>query len=155
MKKYKIYFAGSIRGGREDVDLYLQMIEHLKKYGEVFTEHVGDRNLALLGEDNIDNTYICERDLTWIAQSDVFIAEITTASYGVGFETREAVDLKKQILLLYRQQEGKIFSAIGAGYPTWKGITDWYKLRYYNTIDEAKLHIDQFFSELTTRNNTQ
>lgn len=129
MKKYRIYFAGSIRGGRDDVDLYLQMIEHLKNYGEVFTEHVGNRNLALLGEDNIDDTYICERDLTWIAQSDVFIAEVTTASYGVGFETREAVDLKKQILLLYRQQEGKRFSAIGAGYPHGRELHVGIKLR--------------------------
>ena len=27
----KIYFAGSIRGGREDAALYLQIIEYLKK----------------------------------------------------------------------------------------------------------------------------
>ena len=42
----KIYFAGSIRGGRNDVDLYLQIIEHLKQYGEVLTEHVGNKKLT-------------------------------------------------------------------------------------------------------------
>lgn len=31
----KIYFAGSIRGGREDVALYLQIINYLKNFGEV------------------------------------------------------------------------------------------------------------------------
>ena len=36
----KIYFAGSIRGGREDKILYSQIIENLKKYGTVLTEHI-------------------------------------------------------------------------------------------------------------------
>ncbi len=38
----RIYFAGSIRGGREDASLYLQIIDYLKTFGEVLTEHVGD-----------------------------------------------------------------------------------------------------------------
>jgi hypothetical protein len=37
----KIYFAGSIRAGRQDVDLYHRLIEELKTYGQVLTEHVG------------------------------------------------------------------------------------------------------------------
>lgn len=39
----KIYFAGSIRGGREDAAFYHQIIALLVKYGEVLTEHIGDR----------------------------------------------------------------------------------------------------------------
>ena len=41
----KIYFCGSIRGGRENAALYHRMIEFLKGYGPVLTEHVGDPNL--------------------------------------------------------------------------------------------------------------
>ena len=37
----KIYFAGSIRGGREEEETYLKFIEHLATYGQVLTEHVG------------------------------------------------------------------------------------------------------------------
>ena len=40
----KIYFCGSIRGGRQDADLYARLIEHLKTYGPVLTEHVGSVN---------------------------------------------------------------------------------------------------------------
>ena len=93
MKKYKIYFAGSIRGGREDVELYLQIIEHLKKYGEVLTEHVGDKKLKILGEDNVDDSHIYNRDLTWLFQSDVVVAEVSKPSLGVGFEIRDAIGL--------------------------------------------------------------
>ena len=37
----KIYFCGSIQGGRQDAALYAQLIKKLQAYGEVLTEHVG------------------------------------------------------------------------------------------------------------------
>lgn len=40
-----IYFCGSIRGGRDDAALYKCIIDQLKQYGEVLTEHVGDANI--------------------------------------------------------------------------------------------------------------
>jgi 2'-deoxynucleoside 5'-phosphate N-hydrolase len=54
----KIYFAGSIRGGRDDVNLYFEIIDYLKSFGEVLTEHVGDNSLSSNGEpcedDNVE-----------------------------------------------------------------------------------------------------
>ena len=46
----KIYFAGSIRGGRDDQELYSAMIEELQTYGEVLTEHIGSSDLGNQGE---------------------------------------------------------------------------------------------------------
>ena len=40
-----IYFAGSIRGGRGDQAIYEEIIDRLRRYGTVLTEHVGDVNL--------------------------------------------------------------------------------------------------------------
>ena len=40
-----IYFCGSIRGGRDDAALYRRIIDQLKEYGEVLTEHVGDASI--------------------------------------------------------------------------------------------------------------
>ena len=45
----KIYFAGSIRGGRDDKELYLEIINLLGKYGKVLTEHIGDKTLSAMG----------------------------------------------------------------------------------------------------------
>ena len=45
----RIYFAGSIRGGRADVQLYIKVIKQLQRYGTVLTEHVADPNLDLCG----------------------------------------------------------------------------------------------------------
>ena len=41
----KIYFAGSIRGGRDEEENYLKIIKHLAKYGDVLTEHVGLKDI--------------------------------------------------------------------------------------------------------------
>ena len=67
----KIYFAGSIRGGRNDAALYLQIIDYLKSYGEILTEHVGDPKLTDLGDDGTSDRYIHDRDLEWLQSADI------------------------------------------------------------------------------------
>ena len=46
-----IYFAGAIRGGRDDAALYHEMIQFLGTFGAVLTEHVGDTVLTAEGDD--------------------------------------------------------------------------------------------------------
>ena len=141
----KIYFAGSIRGGRDDVKLYAQLIDHLKQYGEVLTEHVGNTALQSKGESHLTDPQIHNRDLDWILQSDVIVAEVTATSLGVGYELgitvkhNEHTDNKIRILCLYRPQEGKKLSAMINGSPTVTNAT-------YQTLDEAKKLIDDFLT---------
>lgn len=139
----KIYFAGSIRGGRADVDLYIQIIHHLKKYGEVLTEHVGDKQLAALGEDGKTDSYIHNRDLEWVLQSDVVVAEVTIPSLGVGYEVGRSVENGKAVLCLYRPEDGKMLSPMIAGCPS---VTN----EQYRNLGDAKRIIDQFFQHLVT-----
>lgn len=47
----KIYFAGAIRAGLDDVTIYKALIERLRAFGEVLTEHVGDPALTEKGDD--------------------------------------------------------------------------------------------------------
>lgn len=135
----KIYFAGSIRGGRGDADIYMQIIEHLKQYGEVMTEHIGDKNLEVLGENNMNDIHIHNRDLEWILQSDILVAEVSTPSLGVGYEIGRAIENNKRVLCLYRSSSGKKLSAMIAGSP---GVT----VEEYKTLDEVKNIIDNYFS---------
>jgi hypothetical protein len=47
----KIYFAGSIRGGRNDAELYHKIVRHLQEnYGHVLTEHVGSLDVKDAGD---------------------------------------------------------------------------------------------------------
>ena len=134
----KIYFAGSIRGGRGDKDLYLHIIKLLQKYGEVLTEHVGDQTLSALGEDGSNDQYIYTRDMAWLNEADIIIAEVTTASLGVGYEIAKAQEWHKRILCIYRQKEGTRVSAMIAGSP---GLP----IERYFELKDLRNIFDKFF----------
>lgn len=111
----KIYFAGSIRGGREDVEIYNKIIERLKKYGEVLTEHVGDYSLSIKGQNQLDDNYIHDRDINWLKSCEVVVAEVTVPSLGVGYEIATAVDANIPVIALFRNNERIQLSAMIAG----------------------------------------
>ncbi|MBC8196923.1 MAG: nucleoside 2-deoxyribosyltransferase [Candidatus Marinimicrobia bacterium] len=137
----KIYFAGSIRGGRNDKELYLKLIQHLSTYGQVLTEHVGDINLTEFGEDGPSDKWIFDRDISWIEEADILIAEVSTPSLGVGYELAKAELLGKKILCLYRNQKNKRLSAMING-------NQYMIVKNYFSIIEAKKQIDEFFTGL-------
>ena len=110
----KIYFAGAIRGGREDVALYLELVELLKAYGTVLTEHIADEQVTALGELS-DDRAIHDRDLAWLKEADCLVAEVTTPSLGVGFEIGKATEWDMRILCLFRPSAGRALSALIAG----------------------------------------
>ncbi|WP_372950732.1 nucleoside 2-deoxyribosyltransferase [Mariniphaga sp.] len=136
----KIYFAGSIRGGREDAALYSQIIEYLKNFGEVLTEHIGDSSLTELGDDGYSDRFIHDRDLEWLLSAGVVVAEITTISVGVGYEIGRAVAAGKKVLCLFRPDSGRNLSAMIAGCPELE------VLRYGN-FDETKSAISAFLEK--------
>ena len=112
----KIYFAGSIRGGRDDKDIYAAIIMLLKNYGTVVTEHVGDAQISLEGEAAPDRE-IHDRDIGWLRECDVIVAEVTAPSLGVGYELGRAVEWGKRIICLYRPSSDRKLSGMIAGSP--------------------------------------
>lgn len=97
----KVYFAGSIRGGRQDAELYRRMIQHIKKSHIVLTEHVGD--LSLSKTEGLENREVAiyEQDTAWLRESDLVIAECTTPSLGVGYEMAYAERFGKRVHIFY------------------------------------------------------
>jgi len=134
----KIYFAGAIRGGREDVTLYLEIVKLLRAYGEVLTEHVATPDLSVLGESK-DDRWIHDRDLAWLKEANCLVAEVTTPSLGVGFEIAKATEWGRRILCLYRPSAGRALSALIAG-------SERVTVREYQTTADVKEILDQFFS---------
>jgi len=110
----KIYFAGAIRGGRQNQDQYYQIIKHLENYGQVLTEHVGDINVKKKEISNTDS-FIYLRDVSWIKKSDVLIADVTVPSLGVGYEISFAEKLKIPILCLFNTSSNLNLSAMISG----------------------------------------
>jgi 2'-deoxynucleoside 5'-phosphate N-hydrolase len=130
-----IYFAGSIRGGRDDRALYAEIIHLLRAFGTVVTEHVGDANVTLGGE-NAPDREIHDRDINWLRSADVIVAEVTAPSLGVGYEIGRAVEWGKRIICLYRPQEGRKLSGMIAGAP---GVV----VHEYSDVSELRAVFDQ------------
>ena len=84
--KRKIYFAGSIRGGRTDENLYRRMIEYIQRTDIVLTEHVGRSDLSLVEQGRERDAQIYNQDTAWLRESDMLIGECTSPSLGVGYE---------------------------------------------------------------------
>ena len=124
----KIYFAAAIRGGRDDSDIYLQIVSMLTRYGTILTEHVGDPNLDVRGEE-LSDQQIYDRDLEWLRSCDCLVAEVTKPSLGVGFEIGKATEWGIQVLCLYRPSESRSLSAMIAG-------CDKVTVETYRSIDE-------------------
>jgi len=137
----KIYFAGSIRGGRDDADLYLEIIKYLKNFGEVLTEHVGDNLITSSGESSMNDTAIHNRDMDWLISSDIIVAEVTNPSLGVGYEIGRAIEYNKKIICLYRESKGKRLSAMISGSNKIINIK-------YADFDEFKLLINQYIKNI-------
>jgi hypothetical protein len=135
----KIYFAGAIRGGRDDASIYLQIVSTLTRYGTVLTEHVGDPNLDVRGEE-LSDQQIYDRDLEWLRSCDSLVAEVTKPSLGVGFEIGKATEWGIQVLCLYRPSESRSLSAMIAG-------CDKVTVETYRSVDE----LDAIFARHLSR----
>ena len=136
----KIYFAGAIRGGRDETDIYNNIITYLSSKAEVLTEHVGSSKLTTIGETNRSDKEIFMRDMEWLQSADLIIAEVTTPSLGVGYELGIAAKLNIPVLCLYRTIKGKRLSAMIGG-------NEKFKCQTYKTLDEAKIHINNFLKQ--------
>ena len=82
----KIYFGFTVAGDRSTVETARSMVRCLEDLGhEVLTRH-------LVGEDAraadrlLGPQAVYERDMEWLRQCDLFIAEVSGSSFGVGFE---------------------------------------------------------------------
>ena len=136
----KIYFAGAIRGGREDAEFYFNIIHYLEKFGVVLTEHVGNTELSEKGELSRTDNDIFQRDLSWLQSADAVVAEVSTPSLGVGYELGIAEKLKIPVLCLYRPIKGKRLSAMINGNKK-------FQCQAYQSLDEAKTQINKFFKK--------
>jgi len=116
----KIYFSGSIRGGREHAEWYDFIVKQLAEYGEVISEFVADKSLTSYGSPNMTDKEIYNRDISFIKESDILIADVSVPSLGVGYEIAYAEKLNKKIFCLYNQKEDKKVSAMISGGPSCK-----------------------------------
>ncbi|KAJ8418326.1 hypothetical protein AAFF_G00140350 [Aldrovandia affinis] len=151
----RIYFCGSIRGGRQDVVIYQRIVQKLQTYGKVLTEHVSHGDLSEKGEDVTlkGDQSIHDRDLEWLVTADVIVAEVTQPSLGVGYELGRAVAMHKRILCLFRPSTGRALSAMIRGADS-GSQSSLFRVQDY-TEDEVERVLQEYFSGLSANTDTQ
>lgn len=140
-----IYFAGSIRGGRIDALIYKDIINFLTCYGSVLTEHIADQNLNHTGESELSDKDIYKRDVKWMMNADILIAEVSNPSIGVGYEIGSFIQSNKPIICLYRKNSKHQLSAMISG-------CDLINLIKYSSIDNLKKNLDVLMKKIVTDN---
>ena len=140
----KIYFCGSIRGGRDLAHSYELIIGMLRKFGTVLTEHVGSDEVIQKEDRVLSDKEIHDRDLGWIVESDLLVAEVTVPSLGVGYEIGCAIALGKKVLCLYDAGSGKALSAMIAG-------SDKVEMKLYKQAGEIEGILEEFFKSHAPR----
>jgi nucleoside 2-deoxyribosyltransferase len=113
-----IYFSGSISGGRADVPLYAQIVELLEAEGyRVLAGAVAAEDVGAGGE-TLHPRDICARDVGWLDESDLVVAEVSVPSHGVGYEIAYATRVRRiPVIALYRKAFTRRCSAMIAGDP--------------------------------------
>ena len=129
----KIYFGFTVAGDRSTLDTARKVVELLEELGhEVLTRHLVSAD-AWDADRSISPQAVFRRDLGWLDQCDLFIAEVSGSSFGLGFETGYLLGATdKKVVLLYRRDVEKKVSLLITG-NTHENCT----LVPYSTVDEA------------------
>ena len=111
--RMKVYFSCSITGGRSEEKVYQAMVAAMLAAGhEVPTAHLSAAEVIEL-EKIAEPVEIFTRDMRWLEECDVVVAEVSTPSHGVGYEVAVGLSLQKPVLCCY--QRGKRISKIITG----------------------------------------
>jgi nucleoside 2-deoxyribosyltransferase len=119
----KIYFGFTVAGDRSAVMAARKIVGILEEMRhEVLTRHLVEDN-AWEADRSITPKEVYRRDMRWLEQCDMFIAEVSGSSFGLGFETGYLLGATtKKVVLFYRRDvENKISLLItGNSHPNCK-----------------------------------
>jgi hypothetical protein len=106
----QIYFGFTVAGDRSAVMVAKATVAILEEmHHEVLTRHLVEDN-AWEADRSITPKEVYLRDMKWLQQCDMFIAEVSGSSFGLGFETGYLLGAtsKKVVLFFRRDVESKI-----------------------------------------------
>lgn len=112
----KIYFGFTVAGDRSTVETARKVVQLLEERGhEVLTRHLVSDN-AWEVDRSISPQDVFRRDMDWLHQCDLLIAEVSGSSFGLGFETGYLLGAtNKKVMLLYRRDLEKRVSLLISG----------------------------------------
>jgi hypothetical protein len=112
----KIYFGFTVAGDRSSIDTARKVVHQLEEMGhEVLTRHLVSDN-AWEADRSVSPQDVYRRDMAWLGQCELFIAEVSGSSFGLGFETGYMLGAtSKKVVLLYRRDVEQRISLLITG----------------------------------------
>jgi 2'-deoxynucleoside 5'-phosphate N-hydrolase len=100
----RIYFGFTVAGDRSTVDTARRVVQLLEERGhEVLTRHLVS-DTAWDADRSISPQDVFRRDMGWLDECDIFIAEVSGSSFGLGFEAGYLLGAtNKKVILFYRR----------------------------------------------------
>lgn len=137
----KIFLSASIRGGRDLLPTYMKMHEFLKNEGhEILSWHVADPGLEKT-ESKMTEKEIFQRDMGFLKNAECVIAELSTASTGVGYEIASALQRDLPVLCLYSPDANVSAMILG-------NDSNLIRCRMYESFEMIENEIRVFLNEL-------
>ena len=134
------YFSCSITGGRAEQQIYKKIVEHLQERGWVVpTAHLAEAGV-IDEEIVIDPRVVYQRDVRWVTESDILVAEVSTPSHGVGYEIALAELYKKPVFCCYQQGRKVSKMILGNENPI-------FQIYAYKSIDDLFPTLDNFLTD--------
>ena len=101
----KIYFGFTVAGDRSSIDAARRIVALLQQKGhEVLTRHLVHED-AWPQDRIIPPQQVYQRDMRWLEQCDLFLAEVSGSSFGLGFEAGYLLGgSAKKVILFYRRE---------------------------------------------------
>jgi hypothetical protein len=130
----KIYFGFTVAGDRSSLQAARRIVDWLESRGhQVLTRHLVSDDAReqdrLLGPQQV-----FERDMRWLESADIFIAEVSGSSFGLGFEAGYILGSSdKRAILLYREESATRISLLITG-NTHPNCT----VKSYRTVEEIE-----------------
>ncbi|MHC1740219.1 MAG: nucleoside 2-deoxyribosyltransferase [Anaerolineaceae bacterium] len=139
-----IYFSCSITGGRTEEAVYQALVDRLLALGhEVPTAHLSKSDVMRM-ESIAQPGEIFARDMNWLKNCDLVVAEVTSPSHGVGYEIAMALTMGKPVFCCYLK--GRKVSMILTGNSSPNLI-----LCAYESIEEAEAAMEDFLIRVSVK----
>ena len=112
----KIYFGFTVAGDRSSITTARVIVGMLEAIGHVvLTKHLVEDD-AWERDRLITAQQVYQRDLRWLTECDLLMAEVSGSSFGLGFETGYLLGATdKEAVLFYRRDVEKRISLLITG----------------------------------------
>lgn len=138
----RVYFLGTITGGREYVENYKLIINSLEALGhDVLSKQLADKKITTQGEP-FSSSYLFEREKAKMDLAEVVVAEVSTTGVGTGYFIAYALNAHKPVLVLNSKSLDRRQSVVLEGNPAENLYLEHY------TKNNIKTVLQKFFDHI-------